>query len=129
MFAGIIATLSGGIIKELFGGLERWQKAKLDAANDAERIEADKQIAFFQGQIALATAAAQHDKWWSTRELIGKCVLIYVFKIIVIDTVLKLGHTPDPGPHVSGIVMLTIGFYFGSKAAIDVAGKLLARWR
>jgi hypothetical protein len=129
MIASVVAALTGGIAKELFGSLERWQRAKLDAKNDAERIEADKQVAFFQGQISLAVAAAQNDKWWSTRELIGKCALVYVFKIVVWDTVLGLGITPDPGPQVTGIVMLVLGFYYGSKAAMDIASRILARLR
>jgi hypothetical protein len=116
-------------ITALKDGLNQAYKARLDARNDAERIEADKQIAFFKGQIELANEAAKSDKWWSTRELIGKCALIYVFKIVVWDTVLKLGFTPDPGPHVTGIIMLILGFYYGSKAVMDIAGKLLGRAR
>lgn len=128
MIGKILKSLVGGVAGELFGSLERAYKAKLDAKNDAERIEAEKQITFFQGQIQLAGQAAQYDKWWSTRELIGKCALVYVFKIVVWDTVLKLGVTPDPGPQVTGIVMLVIGFYFGSKAATDIASRLLSAW-
>lgn len=121
----IFGWLTGGVIEAFTGPLERAYAAKLNAQNDSDRLDAEKQIKFYEGQIALATAAAQNDKWWSTRELIGKCALIYVFKIVVWDTVLKLGVTPDPGPQVTGIVMLVIGFYFGSKAASDIAGKLL----
>lgn len=113
-------------VGKIVDGLNEAYRAKLTAKNDAERIEADKQISFFEGQISLASTAAQHDKWWSTRELIGKCVMIYVFKIVVWDTVLQMGVTPDPGPQVTGIVMVTIGFYFGSKAVSDIGAKLLA---
>jgi hypothetical protein len=125
----LLAPLLGTALSTLTGSLNQAYKDRLNAKNDAERIEADKQIAFFQGQINLATAAAQNDKWWSTRELIGKCALIYVFKIVVFDTVLGLGTTPDPGPQVTGIVMLVLGFYFGGKAVMDIAGKLLGRGR
>lgn len=121
---GILAWLNP--IGKVIDGLNAAYKAKLTAKNDAERIDAEKQIAFFEGQVALATAAAQHDKWWSTRELIGKCALIYVAKIIVWDTVLQLDVTPDPGPQVTGIVMVVIGFYFGSKAVGDIGAKILA---
>lgn len=123
------SLLTGGLVatvRELTGPLERAYQAKLTAQNDEQRIEADKAVKFFEGQISLAQTAAQHDKWWSTRELIGKCALIYVFKIVVWDSVLKLGVTPDPGPQVTGIVMLVIGFYFGSKAATDIAARLLS---
>lgn len=122
----IIGWLTGSVIGSLTGPLERAYKARLEAQNDAQRIDAEKQIEFYKGQIELATVAAQHDKWWSTRELIGKCAALYVFKIVVWDTVLQLGVTPDPGPQVTGIVMLVLGFYFGSKAATDIATRLLS---
>ncbi len=126
MIGTILSWLTGGGIAAIGKQLNRAYELKLTAKNDAERIEADKQIAFFEGQMNLAVAAAQNDKWWSTRELIGKCVLVYVFKIVVWDSVLKLGVTPDPGPQVTGIVMVTIGFYFGSKAVSDIGAKILA---
>lgn len=126
MIAAIAQWFIGGGLSSLTGSLERAYQAKLNAQNDQARIDADKQIEFFKGQIALASEAARNDKWWSTRELIGKCALIYIFKIIVWDTVLQLGVTPDPGPQVTGIVMLVLGFYFGSKAASDIAGKVLS---
>ena len=126
MLKAILDWLGGGVIKQFTGPLLAAYQAKLAAQNDAERLAAEQQIAFFEGQIALAQTAVQHDKWWSTRELIGKCVLVYVAKLVVWDTVLAWGVTPDPGPVVGGIVMVVIGFYFGSKAASDVAAKLLA---
>ncbi len=92
-------------------------QAKLAATTNKEKLDAEQAIKFYEGQIALATVAAQSDKWWSTRELIGKCALIYVAKIVVWDTVLQLGVTPNPGSQVTGIVMMVLGFYFGSKAA------------
>lgn len=122
----LLADIVSGGLTALTGGLERAYIAKLNAKNDSERLEADKQIKFFEGQIELARTAAVNDKWWSTRELIGKCALLYVFKIVVWDTVLKLGVTPDPGSQVTGIVMIVIGFYFGSKAVTDIGAKLLA---
>ena len=56
----------------------------------------------------------------------GWSAAAYVVKIVVYDTVLQLGVTPNPGSQVTGIVMLVIGFYFGSKAATDVAARLFA---
>jgi hypothetical protein len=121
----LFTLLTGGLLDKLIGPLERAYHAKLSADTDAKKLAAEQIIKLFEGQIALATTAAQHDRWWSTRELIGKCALIYVAKIVVWDTVLGLGITPDPGPQVSGIVMVVIGFYFGAKAATDVAARLL----
>jgi len=115
--------------KHIVDGLNAAYQAKLSATNESERVEADKQISFFENQMDLAQAAAQHDKWWSTRELIGKCALIYIFKIVVWDTVLGLGVTIDPGPQVTGIVMVVVGFYFGSKAVGDIGAKILTTFR
>lgn len=111
----------------LADGLADAYRAKLAAKNDEQRIEADKQIAFFQGQINLAQVAAEHDKWWSPRTLMAYCAALYVGKIVVYDTVLGWGFTPNPGDQVTGIVMLIVGFYFGSKAVSDIAARLLAR--
>lgn len=121
----VIGWLTGGIIGQIAAPLNEAYRDKLKADTDEKKLDAEQRIAFFQGQIKLAVEASQNDKWWSTRELIGKCALIYVFKIVVWDTVFKLGHTPPPGDQVTGIVMLVTGFYFGSKAATDIATKLL----
>ncbi|WP_052699115.1 hypothetical protein [Hyphomicrobium sp. 99] len=121
----LLSLLTGGLVEKLVAPLERAYQAKIAAQTNKDKLAADQAVKFFEGQISLATIAAQSDKWWSTRELIGKCALLYVAKIVVWDTVLALGSTPDPGPQVSGIVMMVIGFYFGSKAATDIAARLL----
>ena len=122
---GILNWLIGGGINALAGPLERAYKAKLDAQNDADRLEAEKQIRFYEEQISLAQSAVA-DPWWSPRVLMAYCVVAYVFKIVVWDTVLQMGVTPNPGQQVTGIVMLIIGFYYGSKAATDVASRIFA---
>ena len=126
MLAWLISLINP--LKPVLSALENAYQAKLKAANDAERIEADKQIAFFQGQIALAQTAAQSDRWWSPRSLMGFCVAVYVVKIIVWDTVLQWGVTPNPGSQVTTIVMTVLGFYYGSRAITETAGKLAQVW-
>lgn len=123
----LLSLLTGGIIGQIAAPLNEAYRNKLTSDTNDKKLAAEQAIAFYEGQIKLAIQAAQSDKWWSTRELIGKCALVYVFKIIVWDTVLKLGITPDPGPQVTGIVMVVIGFYFGSKAISDLAARLLVR--
>lgn len=102
-------------------GLLAAQKQWLDAKNDTDRVKAEQDIAFFQGQIDLAKTAAQFDKWYSVRSLIGYCVVVLVAKLLVWDTVLGWGVTPNPGQLVMWITVTVIGFYFASKTAIDVA--------
>lgn len=124
----MIGWLIGGGLSALIAPLERAYQAKLAAQNDHERLEAEKQIAFYQGQIDLAQSAV-NDAWWSPRVLMAWAAASYVVKIIVYDTVLGLGVTPNPGPQVTGIVMIIIGFYFGSKAATDVATRIFSAFR
>jgi len=121
----ILSWLSGGIVEKFTTPLLAAYQARLNAQSDEQKLLAEQQIAFFEEQVKLANAAAQHDKWWSTREMIGKMAAVYVFKIVIWDTVLGWGVTPNPGPQVTGIVMLVLGFYFGSKAIGDIASRML----
>jgi hypothetical protein len=123
----IIGFLTGSVFRELTGSLSRAYEAKQKALTDKDRIEAEKQIAFYEQQISLARTAAENDKWYSPRSLMGWACAAYVLKIVVYDTVLQLGVTPNPGDQVNGIVALILGFYFGSKALTDVAARLVAR--
>ena len=102
-------------------GLVAAQKQWLDANNDASRLKAEENVAYFKGQIELAVAASRYDKWYSVRSLIGYCVVILVAKLLIWDTVLGWGVTPNPGQLVMWITVTVIGFYFASKTAIDVA--------
>ncbi len=124
----LIGWIIGGGLSSLTGSLERAYKAKLDAKNDADRLEAEKQIMFFQGQIELAQTAV-NDPWYSPRTLMGYAAAAYVVKIVFYDTVLGLGVTPNPGEQVTAIVLTIIGFYFGSKALGDVAGRIASAIR
>lgn len=69
---GILKWLVGGGINALAGPLERAYQAKLKAQNDADRLEAEKQIKFYEGQIELAQSAVA-DPWWSPRVLMAYC--------------------------------------------------------
>lgn len=124
----LINLIGGGLIKEVKDGLLKAQQQFLQADNDREKLAAEQNVKYWQGRVDLAVAAAQHDKWWSTRELIGKIVLIYIFKLVIWDTVLAWGVTPDPGPVIGTIVATVIAFYFLSKPAEKVADALATRW-
>lgn len=124
----IVKGAAGGLVGELTGSLERAYTAKLAADTNEKKLEAERAIEFFKGQIALANEAAKNDKWWSPRTIMAYSAASYVVKIVFWDTVCGLGVTPDPGPQVTGIVLVIVGFYFGSKVVTDIAGKLLAGW-
>lgn len=124
---GLLSFLTGSAFRELTANLSKAYEAKQKALTDKERIDAEKQIAFFEQQISLARSAAENDRWYSPRTLMGWACAIYVLKIVVYDTVLQLGVTPNPGDQVNGIVALVLGFFFGSKALTDVASRVFSR--
>lgn len=126
LLTSALSLLTGGLVKDLVAGANKAWADKLAADTSEKKLEADKQIAFFEGQIALATTAASEDAWYSPRSLMGYCATIYVAKIVVWDTVWKLGVTPDPGPQVTGLVLTIVGFYYGSATLSVLGTKVLA---
>lgn len=74
----ILSFLTGGVLKQITGGLIDAYKAKLNAANDAERIEADKVIARLEAarDIALVEASSR----WSATSL-GRLLIVVPFGI------------------------------------------------
>ena len=106
--------------------LERAYVAREQAKNDKDRIAAEVEIEQLRARRDVVLSAAA-DPWWSPRTIMGWAAAIYVVKIVVWDTVLKLGVTPDPGEQVTFIVMTVVGFYFLSKGAETIAGTLRRR--
>lgn len=104
--------------------LERAYQAKLAAANDTDRIAADVEIETLKARRDVVIAASLNDKWWSPRTIMGWSAALYVGKIVVWDTVLQWGVTPNPGEQVTMIVMTIVGFYFVAKGAETVANTL-----
>ena len=133
MMGWLISLFTGGTIKAIAEAIGAARKEARDAKTEQQRIAAEEHIAALEAKRDVVIAASVNDRWWSTRELIGKSVFIYVFKIIVWDTVLKLGVTPNPGDQVTFIVMTVIGFYFVSKSAEKItdtiAGSIAGRRR
>lgn len=115
-------------LKGITDALTSAYQAKLNAQNDAERISADKEIAWLEARRDVAISA-KTDPWWSPRSLMGWSVSLYVFKLVVWDSVLQLGVTPYPGEQVSWIVVTIIGFYFVSRSAETIANSLTSAFR
>ena len=96
--------------------------AKSNAVTEQQRIAADERIEALKAQRDVVIAAG-NDRWWSPRNLMGWCVAAYVFRIVVWDTVLQWGVTPNPGEQVTYIVLTVIGFYFITGTAERIAGN------
>lgn len=111
-------------LQAITGSLERAYQAKLAAANDTDRIAAEVEIETLKARRDVVIAASLNDKWWSPRTIMGWSAALYVGKIVVWDTVLQWGVTPNPGEQVTMIVMTIVGFYFVAKGAETVANTL-----
>jgi hypothetical protein len=111
-------------LSAITGSLERAYQAKLAAANDTDRIAAEVEIENLKARRDVVISASLNDKWWSPRTIMGWSAALYVGKIVVWDTVLQWGVTPNPGEQVTMIVMTIVGFYFVAKGAETVANTL-----
>ncbi|MFA5899573.1 MAG: hypothetical protein WC829_10715 [Hyphomicrobium sp.] len=110
-------------LNAITGSLERAYTAKLNAGNDKDRIAAEVEIENLKARRDVVLSAAR-DPWWSPRTIMGWCVAAFVVKVVLWDTVLGLGVTPNPGSMVWWIVVTVIGFYFFSKSAEQIASTI-----
>ena len=122
MFGSILAALNP--IKGITDTIVGLQKAKLEAANNSEKLHLDAEIAALQARRDAMIAASANDRWWSPRNLMGWSVALFVIKTVVWDTVLQLGVTPNPGELVIWVVVTVIGFYFVSRSADTIAATI-----
>ena len=111
-------------LNAITGALTKAYEAKLTAANDKDRIAAEVEIENLEARRDVVIAASINDKWWSPRTIMGWSAAIYVAKLVIWDTVLQWGVTPDPGEQVTWIVMTIVGFYFIAKGAETVANTI-----
>lgn len=111
-------------LNAITGSLERAYTAKLNAANDSTRIKAEVEIANLEARRDVILSAAVNDKWWSPRTIMGWAAALYVAKIVVWDTVLQWGVTPNPGAQVTGIVQVVVAFYFAAKGVEMAANSI-----
>ena len=118
MFGWLISLINplGQLTKQLADAYA----VKSNAVTEQARIAADERIEAIKAQRDVVVSSVG-DRWWSPRTIMGWCVAIYVAKIIVVDTVLQLGVTPNPGSQVNGIVLTVIGFYFVTGTAERIA--------
>lgn len=112
MLARILSWLAGGGIAAIGRELNRAYQAKLDAKNDAERIEAEKQIAQLQARqsVLIAEQGSWMTRW--IRPAFALPFIIYDAKIILWDKVLGWGTTDPLSPEFWQLQMIVFGAYF-----------------
>ena len=108
-------------------------RAKLTSENTSEKIAADlaaRELALEQRERELATQVliAEQGRWYTAlpRPLFALAFIIYVWKVVVWDTVLGLGVTNPLSGDVAQWAMIVLTAYFGGRSLEKVA-RILAR--
>ena len=112
MFAGLVAWIMRGGLSGIAEQLQVAHRNKLRAETDEQKLAADitikqleaRQNALIQGKGAWVSKAVQAA--WAFP------FIIFNFKVIVWDKVLKLGVTDPLGEFERNIGMIIVGFYF-----------------
>lgn len=99
-------------IKAVGEQLTRAYELKLHAQNDQQRIEAEKLVAKLEAHqnILIAEQGSWMTRW--IRPALAAPVVIYIWKLVVWDTVLGWGVTPNPGEFINWYVLTVTGAYF-----------------
>lgn len=108
----ILQLLGGGFLSDITKEIGQAYELKLKAETDKDKLEADQRLAYLEGRRAVLME--EQKRWYTAwiRPMIALPVVIYIWKLIVWDTVLKLGVTPYPGDFVNWVVLTVIGAYF-----------------
>lgn len=112
MFGTLLSWLTGGGIAAIGKQIAHAYELKLAAKNDADRIEADKQIA--QLQARQAVLIAEQGSWMTRwiRPAIAFPIVAYIWKLVIFDKVLGWGVTDDLSPELWRLFWIVIGAYF-----------------
>jgi hypothetical protein len=120
-----LASLLGGPV---VNGLIAAYKAKLDATNTTERLAVDLAAKEIEAEIearkqASAIIIAEQGRWWTSiiRPLAALPVVIYIWKVIVIDKVLGWGTTDAITGDVGTWAGVIVTTYFGGRTIEKVA--------
>ena len=112
MLSTLLKWLTGGGISAIGEQLRAAYEARLKAETDEARLEADMTIR--QLEARQAVLIAEQGNWLTRliRPAFAAPFIIYNFKVIVWDKVLKLGTTDPLTPDFWKLQMVVFGAYF-----------------
>ena len=124
MWTAIIGFIGGPVIKGLIDAYQ----AKLKAGNTSEKIAADLAASEIAAQtkdvlIAAEIVKAEQGRWYTAciRPLMAAPFVIFAWKVVVWDKVLKLGTTDHLDPNMWNVFMAVVVAYFGGRSLEKVA--------
>ena len=112
MFAALLKWFTGGGITAIGEQINRWQEIKTKAANDHERIEAEKMLASLEASKQVILQAQRDPVERFIRVGFALPFVLYNAKLLIWDKVLGLGATDPLSPELFQVEVAVLGGYF-----------------
>lgn len=113
-------------IGRLAKGIEKWQAETLNADTEQKRIAAQAKV----DRLNIKMQAQINGEWTKlpkiVRGLWAAPYIIFTWKVVVIDKVLKAGVTDPLSDHDKEIMLMILGFYFLFEVG-NAAGNFLTK--
>jgi hypothetical protein len=129
MWMAILSFLGGPVIKGLIDAYQ----AKLKAGNTSEKIASDLAAGEIAAQrrdveVAADIVKAEQGRWYTAciRPLMALPFIIFTWKVVVVDKVMKMGTTDPLDPNMWGVFMAVVIAYFGGRS-IEKVARILKR--
>ena len=114
----------GGGIAAIGKEIRQARKDGLEAKNDADRIEAENVQAQLEARRSVLIAEIDADRTWWVRPALIIPFVIYIWKLVIWDKILKLGVTEDLSPDLWKLFWIMIGFYFLTRGGEKIVSRL-----
>lgn len=111
MLTSILSMFMGGPLTTITNSLKEAYTEKLKADTSEKKLEAEQTIAHLEARRDVLIAEQQRALTSWIRPALALPVVLYEWKLIVWDTMLGWGVTPDPGSFVNWVVVTVIGAY------------------
>lgn len=112
MFASLLKWFVGGGISSIGEQINRWQAIKAKAANDHERLEADKMLATLEASKQVIMQAQRDPIERFIRIGFALPFVVYNAKLVLWDKVLEMGMTDPLSPALLQVQTVVLGGYF-----------------
>jgi hypothetical protein len=124
MIAWLLSFLSGPLLGKIFDAYKLRLEAKTTTeAKAVELAQAEIMAEIASRQAAKEIIIAEQGRWYTAiiRPLFALPFIIYIWKLIVWDKVLKLGVTDSLSDNLTSVMMTIIACYFGGRTIEKVA--------
>ena len=101
-----------GPLKSISNDLKQAYQAKLNAANDAERLAVDERINILEARKSIILASQEHPIGRWVRALFAVPCIVYTWKLIIYDKVFALGATDTLSPELWQLFWIIVGGFF-----------------